>query len=109
MTRTAISRRSLEDYYQRAAAERANPDSIYWEYESKASQATLEAMIGEKAYEAWAELVWPGDVIDECTWKDINRATTAAVNEAMQGQRDINVLADAARYPTQSVPGCYGL
>src|SRR5512139_2372441 len=106
---TAISRKSHVDYYQRAEAERANPDSRYWLYESKATQATLEGLIGDDAYEAWAELVWPGDTIDGRTWKQIHQQTAAAVNEAMQGERDIRKLADAALHPEQNVPGCYGL
>jgi hypothetical protein len=101
------SRKSIEAMYQREELARANPDSPYWMHESKASQATLEKLLGDDGYEAWAELVWPGDSIDGKTWKEINQATSRAIEEAWQGQRDLNRLADAAKYPDNGNP--YGL
>ena len=102
------SRKSIEDWYQRHEAEKANPDSEYWMLEGARAQATLEKLLGDD-YEAWAELVWPGETIDGKTWKEINKATRLAIDEAMQGQRDVNALANAANYRDESVPGSYGL
>jgi hypothetical protein len=103
------NRKSIEAMYQREELAKANPDSEFWMYESKRSQTELERLIGDDAYEAWAELVWPGETIDSKTWKEIHQATSHAIEEAMQGQLDVNALANAAKYRDESVPGSYGL
>jgi hypothetical protein len=110
--RTAVSRKSIEAHYQRLeveAKDRANPDSPYWHGQFDLVRQDLTDLIGKEGYEQWAELVWPGETIDGLTWKQIYQQIDRALDEAWQGKRDLNILADAALYPEQNVPGCYGL
>jgi hypothetical protein len=86
-----------------------NPDGRYWELGVQALRDQLADMIGKDNYREFAELVWPGETIDSLTWKQIYQQIDRALDEAWQGKRDLNVLADAALYPEQNVPGCYGL
>ena len=86
-----------------------NPDGEYWKLGAKSAQAQLTYLIGNDEYEAWAELVWPGETIDALTWRDIYQQSNSALDYAYQGKREITLLADAARYPEKPAPGCYGL
>ena len=110
------SRKSIAAYYQRneaaAAADQPdpNPDGVYWQRGVRANQDILSDLIGKELYEQWANLVWPDDdQMDKLTWAGMYRQLANAVTEALMGQRDVNALANAAKYRDESVPGSYGL
>ena len=104
--------KSILDFYQRnvGAADKPdpNPDGAYWQRGVRANQEILTDLIGGEAYEQWANLVWPDSEMDLLTWAGMYRQLVAAVNEAMTGQRDVNALANAAKYRDE-IPGSYGL
>ncbi len=52
----------------------ANPDSDYWETRAFKSKDFLCQCMGNKEFEEWAERMFPGDTIDQATWKEIHEA-----------------------------------
>lgn len=55
----------------RYQSEILNPDSRHWENKTWAVQEKLVEKMGAAEFEAWAERLFPGDSIDDATWKEI--------------------------------------
>lgn len=53
-------------------SEELNPESYYWQNASWNMVAALAEKMGEVEFEAFAELTFPGESIDQYTWKQIH-------------------------------------
>jgi hypothetical protein len=83
-------------------AELDNPDSRLWQTYAQGAKLNLADAIGPEAFLAYADLVWPGSAVDDCTWRDICRQHEAALAIAKASQEwDVDLLAQAARMALQ--------
>ena len=73
---------------ERDLADVKNEESAYWCNCAEGALLNLLAIIGEDDYTTWAELVWPGESIDNHTYKNIYETTRAAI-EAVEKGTDI--------------------
>ncbi len=48
-----------------------DPDSLHWENRTQEIKHMLILKMGEDAFLEWADRLFPGDSIDEATWKEI--------------------------------------
>ncbi len=55
-------------------SELLDPDSDYWQARTFRSKDFLRQCMGDKEFEEWAERMFPGDTIDQATWKEIHEA-----------------------------------
>lgn len=55
-------------------AEINDPDSIYWRQEAYFVKTKLSHAMGAINFEAWAESVYPGNSINDFTWREIYEA-----------------------------------
>lgn len=69
------------------------PESVYWQERAATFKGYLERQVSAEVFSAWAELTWPGESIDACTWRQIARANEAAYRAAYAGQTDPATLA----------------
>lgn len=108
--RTAQPRASLEAMYQRRDTEPdPDPEGNYWKWGVQSLAAQFVDLAGVELYDAWSDRVWPGNTAIKLTWKQIYQQLNGAIDLLWQGNRNLDTLADAAQYPEESVPGCYGL
>lgn len=74
-----------------------NPDGQYWRLGVQSLQQQLTDVIGKEKYEAFAEMVWPGEAIDGKTWQEVYGQLDLALDLAWNNaERDVMKLADAA-------------
>lgn len=66
----------------REGSERLNPESYYWQNETWNLIHALAEKMGRVEFDAFAGLTFPGDSIDQYTWKQI-RDTYAAKLERL--------------------------
>jgi len=48
-----------------------DPESKYWQGKAEISQDLLISSMGEGEFVEWANRVFPGETIDQATWKEI--------------------------------------
>lgn len=83
---------TVEQIYQNA-----DPESKLWERQASFTLEVLGKLLGGGRYVAWYELVWPGDKIDNYTWKQICEMAESAYYKALLGERDIKELATRSK------------
>ena len=71
------------------------PDSRFWRSAADATTNKLRDRLGE-SYPLWAELTWPGESIEEFTWRDVTEMSQAALDALKRGETDPKHLAAAA-------------
>lgn len=75
----------------------AHPDSKLWQNQAEFTLVELADLLGREQSKAWSELVWPGDKIDNYTWKEICEMAESAYCKALLGERDIKELATRSK------------
>jgi outer membrane biogenesis lipoprotein LolB len=55
----------------RDAQERSDPESYHWQNKTRNYKMRLCEVMGDAEFEAWADRAFPGDTIDDATWKQI--------------------------------------
>lgn len=55
----------------REAEQLLHPDSTYWMRTAENRLGDVLEAVGREGYRTWFELTWPGDLVEECTWREI--------------------------------------
>lgn len=55
-----------------AESERLNPDSYYWQNETRNVKLALIDAMGDDEFLAYAESIFPDNTIEDYTWKQIH-------------------------------------
>ena len=71
MTRTTFYQKNYTGWPPVPNAEFEDPDSYHWQTRALDMTFLLIQKMGEQEFEVWAERLFPGDVIDQTTWKEI--------------------------------------
>lgn len=97
-------------------SEVANPESLYWQAEAETYSTWLSLKLGEVDCKALLERIFPGESIQDKTWKEIADAHRRAFRAVADGERDLDQLARIALdmpaeecscvLPEQSCPVC---
>lgn len=53
------------------AHERSDPESYYWQNQTRNYKLRLCEVMGAAAFEEWADRLLPDDVLEQTTWKQI--------------------------------------
>ena len=77
-------------------SEVANPESLYWQAEAETYSAWLSLKLGVEDCKALLERVFPGESIQDRTWKEIADGHRRAYRAAQDGERDLDKLARIA-------------
>jgi hypothetical protein len=88
---------------ERDLADVNNEESAYWQNCAEAALLNLLAIIGEEDYTTWAEMVWPGETIDNHTYKAIYETARAAIEAAEKGG---DVLGCTCKPDGDTCPAC---
>lgn len=94
--RTAGGRFAYAGVLSLSTEEDFPPDSKYWKMYAMRAIRQLVEIIGDDAYFQFGDICWPGQTIQELTWRTICEMTEAAVELAKGGERDAEKLAGAA-------------
>lgn len=97
-------------------SEVANPESLYWQAEAESYSTWLSLKLGVKDCKDLLDRVFPGESIQDRTWKEIADAHRRAFRAVQDGERDLDQLARIALdmpepecncvLPEQSCPVC---
>ena len=64
---------------------RQDEDSPGWARKYVEACAELEALIGNRATDAWLERTWPGATIERYTWKELHDGVRAKIEQVPAG------------------------
>ena len=71
MSRTTFYQKNYVGWPPVLIAEYNNPDSYHWQIRTQEMKQLLILKMGGGAFLEWADRLFPGDTIDEATWKEI--------------------------------------
>jgi len=89
-TNDALAESTFESFFDDA------PDCRYWELASNREIEALEKVIGPEACSEYEAAVWPGETLQERTWKEIAMQNRAASIQAIIGS-DLETIIMAAK------------
>ena len=71
MSKTTFYQKNYIGFPPVKIAEYQDPDSYYWQNRTKDIKHWLILKMGENQFLEWADRLFPGDSIDDATWKEI--------------------------------------
>jgi len=71
MSKTTFYQKNYIGFPPVKIAEFENPDSYHWQQRTLDMKYWLIAKMGKTEFAAWADRLFPGDSIDDATWKEI--------------------------------------
>jgi hypothetical protein len=80
------------------------PDSNYWKYDAIEARASLAEMIGVQSYNLWSEITWPGETINNYTFKELSREFRSAIS--LGADKLLEMLECACVMPDHSCRVC---
>lgn len=72
----------------REQSEKLNPESYHWQNATYNLVAALAERMGKEEFEEWAEMVFPGDSIEDYTWKQIHDTYLAKLERLQAEELD---------------------
>ena len=71
MSRTTFYQKNYTGWPPVLISEYNDPDSLHWETRTQEMKQLLILKMGEGTFLEWADRLFPGDSMDEATWKQI--------------------------------------
>jgi hypothetical protein len=72
----------------KARSEQSNPESYYWQNKTHNMKFALIDAMGEDEFVAYAESIFPGDTIDDFTWRQIFETYEAKLEQVNAARLD---------------------
>ena len=88
MTKTTFYQDQYTGWPPVKIAEFNDPDSYHWQSRALDMKHWLELKMGAEEFEAWAERLFPGDSIDQTTWKEIHELYEAKFRVIQIAERE---------------------